>query len=111
MAKTTATQRKRRKQTLASMLYDKYIEGCHQNYHGNPAKAPKRWKRLWVRQHKFVLKARAAMRHNERIKLHASAWEGFKAEYPGLTDAELESRGFVKEPSQRTQPAKQGEKP
>lgn len=101
MAKTTATQRKRRKQSLASMLYDPYIDGCHQHYYGNPEKAPKRWKRLWVRQHKFVVQARAAMRHNERAQLHTSAWEGFKAQYPGLTDAELESRGFVKAISER----------
>lgn len=72
----------------------------------------KKWP-MWA-QHAFVAgwfkqgSSRALAKHYERSQLHASAWEGFKAQYPGLTDAELESRGFVKEPSQRaTQGGKQ----
>lgn len=62
MSKTTATQRQRRARSLASMLYDPYIAGCFKDFHGDPRQAPKRWKRLWARQWKFVKKANAANR-------------------------------------------------
>lgn len=81
MAKTTTVQRKRRQQSLASMLYDPYIAGCFKDYRGNPAKAPKRWKRQWVRQWKFVLKARPAIRHNARIKLLRAAQQAANQKY------------------------------
>lgn len=82
MAKTTTVQRKRREQSLASMLYDPYIEGCLKDYRCNTAKVPKRWKRLWLRQWKFVLKARPAIRHNSRIKRMRSALAATQGEKP-----------------------------
>ncbi len=62
MSKTTATQRQRRARSLASMLYDPYTAGCFTDFRGDPRQAPKRWKRLWARQQKFVKKANAANR-------------------------------------------------
>lgn len=66
MPKTTATQRQRRQKALASMLYDDLIEGKFKEYHGNPMHAPKRWKRLWRRQARFVRKLRFADRLSRR---------------------------------------------
>ena len=50
MAKTTTVQRQRRTRSLASLLYNPWIDGKFLDYRGNPTHAPKRWKRLWARQ-------------------------------------------------------------
>lgn len=77
MSKTTATQRQRRARSLASMLYDPYIAGCFTDFRGDPRQAPKRWKRLWARQWKFVKKANAANRRYWRaMRERAQAQEG-----------------------------------
>lgn len=57
----------------------------------------------WCDQSQKSSKAerRQAALYWQAEQLHTSAWEGFKAKYPGLTDAELESRGFVKAISER----------
>lgn len=71
----------------------------------------KKWP-MWA-QHAFMAgwfkqgSSRSLAKHYERAQLHASAWESFKAQYPGLTDAELESRGFVKDATNRAQQNKQ----
>jgi len=62
MAKTTTVQRQRRGRALASRLYDPWVEGKFSDYRGNPAHAPKRWKRLWARQWRYVANARKAQR-------------------------------------------------
>ncbi|MDH1293300.1 hypothetical protein N5C43_18810 [Comamonas terrigena] len=59
---STATQRQRRRRSLASFLDTPYIDGKFRDFHGDPRQAPKRWKRLWGRQWKFVMKANAANR-------------------------------------------------
>ena len=52
MSKTTSRQRRAR--SLASFLAVPYADGKFGDYYGNPAHAPKRWKRLWARQDRYV---------------------------------------------------------
>lgn len=51
---TAATQRQRRRRALASFLDTPWIDGKFRDFHGDPRKAPKRWKRLWARQLAYV---------------------------------------------------------
>lgn len=69
MAKTTTVHRHRRARSLASRLYDPWIDGKFSDYRGNPANAPKRWKRLWARQWRYVRGVKAA----NRVRLWRSA--------------------------------------
>lgn len=74
---STATQRQRRRRSLASFLDTPYIDGKFRDFHGDPRQAPKRWKRLWGRQWKFVMKATAANRRYWRaVRKHAQSQKG-----------------------------------
>lgn len=68
MSKTTSTQRQRRARSLASFLTEPYIAGKFRDYHGNPAHAPKRWKRLWARQWRYVKTWKANAREAQRAQ-------------------------------------------
>ena len=60
------THRQRRQHALTSFLAHPFIDGVHREFHGDPRKAPKRWKRLWARQWRFVKTWRALERKAKR---------------------------------------------
>lgn len=66
MRKTTAVQRQRRARSFASFVAVPHIDGKFRDYHGNPAHAPKRWKRLWARQWRYMKALKANIRAAQR---------------------------------------------
>lgn len=65
---SATVQRQRRKRALASFLAHPYIDGVHRDFYGDPRKAPKRWKRLWARQWRYVKTWKANAREAQRAQ-------------------------------------------
>lgn len=58
---SATTHRQRRQRALASFLHTPWIDGKFRDFHGDPRKAPKRWKRLWHRQAGYVRGVKTAI--------------------------------------------------